>query len=271
MRPNRTASNTGADGDGCLYTGHVMHMRLTPFTHKFRYRVFALLLDIDRLPETLGRLKLLRLDRFGLLSFYRRDHGARDGSALRPWVEGLLAAAGQPIPARIRLLSFPRIFGYAFNPLSVYYCDDANGRLESVVYEVKNTFGDQHPYVVAIQDAPDGTARHQVDKSFFVSPFLGMDQTYRFTIRPPGERLALKIRQHDGAGPWLIATQSGVRRVLTDAELARQWLTHPLMTVKVFFAIHWQALRLALKGARFHRYRGPYPDPAIGPGASNNG
>ena len=242
-----------------------MHMRLTPFAHRFRYRVFAVLLDIDRLEGTIGPLRLLNLDRFGLMSFHRRDHGARDGSDLRPWVEAQLAEAGRPKPARIRLLSFPRLLGYVFNPLSVYYCEDASGRLESVVYEVKNTFGDQHPYVVSIDSGADGAARHGVDKGFFVSPFIGMDQTYRFTIRPPGARLALKIRQHNDAGPWLIASQIGIRRPLSDRQLARQWLGHPLMTLKVFAAIHWEALRLALKGARFYPYQGPYPDPDITP------
>lgn len=249
----------GRDAAGCLYRGHVMHMRLTPFAHRFRYRVFTLLLDIDRLEETCGRLRLLGLDRFGLMSFHRRDHGPRDGSALRPWVEAELARAGQPRPARIRLLAFPRILGYVFNPLSVYYCEDAGGRLTSVVYEVKNTMGDQHAYVLAAEPSPDGTIRHGHPKGFFVSPFIGMDQDYAFTVRPPDERLSLRIRQRDRDGPWLIAAQTGRRRPLTDGELLRQWLGHPLMTLKVIGAIHWQALRLWLKGARFRRYRGPYP------------
>jgi DUF1365 family protein len=236
-----------------------MHMRLTPFAHRFRYRVFALFLDIDRLAETLAPLWLLRLERFGLLSFRRRDHGPRDGSELRPWVEARLAECGLPRPARVWLLSFPRILGYAFNPLSVYFCEDADGRLESVVYEVKNTFGDQHAYALPARPDPDGAIRHGQAKGFFVSPFIGMDQTYAFTLRPPGERLAIRIRQRDGAGPWLIATQSGDRRPLSDRSLLAQWAAHPLMTLKVIAAIHWQALRLWLKGARFHRYRGPYP------------
>ncbi|MEO1491254.1 MAG: DUF1365 domain-containing protein [Pseudomonadota bacterium] len=244
----------------CLYQGHVMHMRMTPFAHKFRYRVFSMLLDIDRLEETCRPLRLLSLDRFNLLSFHRRDHADRDGSALRPWVEAQLAAHERPVPHRIWLLSFPRILGYAFNPLSVYFCENASGDLESVVYEVKNTFGDQHPYVVDATADGDGASRHGHGKGFFVSPFIGMDQTYRFTLRQPGARLALKIRQHDGDGPWLIATQSGVRRPLTDRALLAQWAMHPLMTVKVITAIHWQALKLWLKGATFHRYRGPYPD-----------
>jgi hypothetical protein len=268
MRMRREVSDSVDRGDaagGFLYPGHVMHMRLRPFGHRFRYRVFALLLDIDRLEETLKPLRLLRLDRFGLMAFCRRDHGPRDGSALRPWVEGLLAQAGEPRPARVRLLSFPRILGYAFNPLSVYYCEDAEGRLRSVIYEVKNTFGDQHPYVLPAEPGPDGAVRHGQSKDFFVSPFIGMDQTYAFTLRPPGARLSLKIRQGDAAGPWLIATQNGARRPLTDEGLLRQWLSHPLMSLKVIVAIHWQALRLWLKGARFHPYRGPYPQRPGGP------
>ncbi len=243
----------------CLYRGHVMHMRLAPFRHRFRYRVFSLLVDIDRLEEDLGGLRLLRLDRFGPLSFHRRDHGPRDGSDLRPWVDALLARHGRPAASRVMLLSFPRILGYTFNPLSVYFCLDASGALESVIYEVKNTFGDQHPYVLAADPGADGAGRQEQAKGFFVSPFIGMDQTYRFTIRPPGERLAVRIRQHDAAGPMLIATQSGTRRALSDAQLARAWGAHPLMTLKVIGAIHWQALRLWLKGAPFRRYPGAYP------------
>ncbi|MEM1278152.1 MAG: DUF1365 domain-containing protein [Pseudomonadota bacterium] len=246
----------------CLYEGEVMHIRLTPFKHQFRYRVFTTLLDIDRLEETCKPLRFLGLDRFSLLAFHRRDHGPRDGTDLRPWVEAQLALHGRPAPARVWLLSFPRLLGYAFNPLSVYYCEDAEGRLESVIYEVKNTFGDQHPYVLAAPADSDGAIRHQEAKDFFVSPFIGMDQTYAFTIRPPGEKLSLKIRQRDDDGPWLIATQTGYRKPLTDSQLLYSWLRHPLMTFKVFAAIHWQALKLAIKGARFTPYRGAYPHKA---------
>ncbi len=239
-----------------------MHHRLTPFAHGFRYRVFTLLLDIDRIEETVAPLRLLSAERWGLLSFRRRDHGPRDGSPLRPWVEARLAERDLPRPERIWLLSFPRLLGYVFNPLSVYFCENAAGRLESVVYEVKNTFGDQHIYALPATAGPDGTIRHETDKAFFVSPFIGMAQAYAFALRPPGERLALRIRQRDRAegAPWLIATQTGTRRPLTDREILRQWLLHPLMTLKVIVAIHWQALRLWLKGARFHPYRGPYPE-----------
>ena len=253
--------NTASDTTDCLYQGHVMHMRLTPFAHKFRYRVFSMLLDIDRLSQTLAPLRLMKLDQFGLLSFSRKDHGYRDGSDLRPWVEEQLATKGIAAPHRIWLLSFPRILGYAFNPLAVYFCEDAEGRMTGIVYQVKNTFGDQHPYVIQPEEDPDGAFRHDQQKGFFVSPFIQLDQTYRFTIRRPDARLAVRIRQHDETGPNLIATQSGTRRPLTDAAVLRLWASHPLMTLKVIAAIHWQALKLWLKGARFIPYRGPYPDP----------
>ena len=239
-----------------LYRGDVMHMRLRPFAHRFRYAVTTLLLDIDRLGETAARLRLFSVDRFNIVAFHRRDHGARDGSALRPWVEARLAEAGRPAPARILLLSMPRLFGYAFNPLSVFFCYDAAGRLESVVYEVKNTFGDQHPYALAAEPGADGAVRHVQAKEFFVSPFIGMDQTYRFTLRPPGDRLSVRIKQHDAQGDYLIATQNGDAAPLTDAALARLALATPWATLKVIAAIHWQALRLFLKGAKFLGYPG---------------
>jgi DUF1365 family protein len=234
-----------------LYLGEVMHMRLQPFAHQFRYRVFTLLLDVDRLAETDARLRLLTVDRPGLFSFRRADHGPRDGSDLRPWVEAKLAEAGRPKPARIMLLSIPRLLGYSFNPLSVFFCHDAEGALESVIYEVKNTFGDQHTYVLPAEPGPDGAVRHAQVKEFFVSPFIGMDQTYRFTVRPPGERLAVRIKQANAEGDYLIATQNGLAEALTDRALARIALSAPFTTFKIIAAIHWQALRLWLKGAKF--------------------
>lgn len=240
----------------CLYEGVVMHMRLQPFAHQFRYRIVSALLDIDALEETAAHRRLFSVDRFNLVAFHRRDHGPRDGSALRPWVEARLAEAGRPRPARVLLLSIPRLLGYAFNPLSVFWCYDADGHLDSLIYEVKNTFGDQYPYVLAAEPGPDGAIRHDQRKEFFVSPFIGMDQTYSFTIRPPGARLALRIKQADARGDYLIATQSGTARPMTDAALVRLMLRMPLTSFKVIAAIHWQALRLWLKGARFLGYPG---------------
>lgn len=248
---------------GCAYAGHVMHMRLRPKAHRFRYALWTLLLDVDRLEETGRALRLFSVNRFNLLSHNDTDHGPRDGSPLRPWVEARLAEAGRPRPARIRLLAMPRFLGWVFNPLSVYYCEDADGRLESVIYEVKNTFGDQIPYVLSAEG--EGPRRHDQVKEMFVSPFIGMDQVYRFHLAEPGERLALRIKQGDAEGDLLIATQNGERRALSDATLARLALRAPLLPMQVMAAIHWQALRLWLKGAPFRRYRGPKGDSGPNP------
>ena len=245
---------SGRDDGGAVYAGHVMHMRLRPRAHRFRYGVYTFLLDLDRLAETDARLRLFAVDRRAPFAHWNRDHGPRDGSPLRPWVEARLAEHGRPRPHAIRLLAMPRVLGFAFNPLSVYFCEDAEGRLESLVYEVKNTFGDQVAYVV--DASGEGVRRHRQGKAMFVSPFIGMDQTYRFDVAEPGARLALRIKQGDAEGDLLIATQSGARRTLSDRTLAGLLLSRPFNTFKVIAGIHWEALRLALKRAPFRRYPG---------------
>ena len=262
IRPG--AHPTTEDG-GALYVGRVMHHRLRPFRHRFVYRVFSLYLDIDRIDGLAGRLRWLSVNRPNLFAFYDRDHGARDGSPLRPWVEAALARRGIDLQGgAIRLLCFPRVLGYVFNPLSIYFCHHADGALRAVLYEVKNTFGDQHAYVLPVAHRPDGgetgdpAIAQACDKRFYVSPFIGMDAHYRFRLAPPGDRLAVTIRQSVPDGELLIATLTGRRRRLTDATLAGAFVTHPLMTLKVIAAIHWEALWLWAKGATFHR-RPPPP------------
>jgi uncharacterized protein len=227
-----------------LYLGRVMHHRLRPRRHRFVYRVFSLLLDLDRLGELDRGLRLLAVDRPNLLSFWQRDHGARDGSPLRPWVEAQLRAHGlEEAGARVLLLCFPRLLGYAFNPLSLYYCHDAQGRLAAIVCEVKNRCGEQHAYVL-----PAGPARQSAAKTFYVSPFLAMAARYRFRLEPPGERLSVVIQEEVAQATTLVATLTGERRPLTDAQLLRAVLRLPLMTYKVIVGIHYEALRLWLKG-----------------------
>jgi len=236
-----------------IYFGHVMHVRMRPFRHAFRYRVFSMLLDVDRLDDTARRLRLFSRNRFNLFSFHDRDHGPRDGGALRPWVEARIADSGMPVPGGpIRMHCFPRILGYVFNPLSIYFCDDTSGRLQCIVYEVKNTFGEQHAYVIPADLATnDAVQRQRAEKHFYVSPFMDMTATYRFRVREPDDRLSVVIRQSDEAGELLVATHDGVRSAVTDRALVWAFAAYPLMTLKVIGAIHWQALRLWLKGARY--------------------
>ena len=154
----------------CLYRGVVMHHRRRPVDHRFAYRVFSLYLDLDELPLLGEHLRLLSVERPNLLSFHNRDHGARDGSPLRPWVAAQLAGAGIRLARpRIMLLCFPRLLGYVFNPLSVYFCHE-DERLAAIVYEVKNTFGGQHAYVVPVRPEVPGPVAHEVQKAFYVSP-----------------------------------------------------------------------------------------------------
>jgi uncharacterized protein len=237
--------------DATIYAGHVMHLRLRPKRHQFRYGVWSLLLDVDRLAEIAAGSRLFRLDRFGIVSLHLKDHGPRDGTALRPWVEDRLAESGLSAPARIRMLAMPRILGYAFNPLTTYFCEDADGRLESLVYQVKNTFGDQIAYALPAGEDRAGTCRQTQEKGMFVSPFIAMEETYRFTVARPADRVAIRIRQGDASGDTLIATHNAVARPFSDAGLARHLLTHPMVNLKVIAGIHWEAARLAMKGVRF--------------------
>jgi DUF1365 family protein len=255
-----------------LYRGQVMHARLKPFGHRFAYRVFSLLLDLDRLDEA-GRLSaLFSIGRFNLLSFKLSDHGPRDGGNLRAHAETLLAAEGVATPARILLLCYPRILGYTFNPLSVYYCYDAHDELTAVIYEVRNTIGGMHPYVKPVTAGMLDAAglRQEQAKSFYVSPFLDMDLRYRFRMRPPGEVVAIRILESDRQGPILAATFHGERQEVTTANLLRACLAFPFLTLKIFAAILWQALKLWLKGAQY-RPAPPAPAKAFALGREHDG
>jgi uncharacterized protein len=236
-----------------LYQGQVMHQRLRPFRHRFVYRVFSLLLDLDRLDETGRRLRLLAVERPGIMSFRAADHGPRDGTPLRPWVERELAARGLGDAAeRIFLLCFPRVLGYVFNPLSIYYCYGPGERLGAIVYEVKNTFGEQRAYVLPVEvDRPaDAPIRQGCAKGLYVSPFIAMAAGYRFKLSPPGERLSVVIQEEVAEGALLVATLTAERRPFTDRALARALLRQPLMTYKVIAGIHWEAMKLWWKGAK---------------------
>ena len=244
-----------------LYFGTVTHQRLKPVRHELNYRVFSLLLDLDELPALARRLRLFSHNRFNLFSFHDRDHGLRDGTSLRPYVEGQLARAGIALGGGpIRLLTFPRVLGYVFNPLSIYFCHDADARLRAILYEVSNTFGEQHSYLIPVS-GQDGLVSQSCAKEFYVSPFMEMACRYEFRLSAPGETIAVYIRQSDRAGPILHASLAGARAELTDRTLARAFLTHPLMTLKVIGGIHWEALRLWRKGLKILPRPAPPADP----------
>lgn len=241
-----------------IYTGSVAHQRLMPFKHGLDYRVFSLLLDIDRLPQAASNLRLFAYNRPGIVSFHDKDHGPRDGSPLRPWLNRVLGAHGFDLEdCPVRLLTFPRLWGYVFNPLSVYYCYDHGGILKAVLYEVSNTFGEWHGYLLPVEENREGLLTQRTEKVFHVSPFMPVDGSYVFTLRSPGETLAMTIRYQDQTGAdRMIATHTAKRSDLTSAALSSAMLRHPLMTLKVIGGIHWEALKLWKKGATFH----PKPD-----------
>ncbi|MDA0702274.1 MAG: DUF1365 domain-containing protein [Proteobacteria bacterium] len=239
-----------------LYLGRIVHRRIRPLRRRFDARVFSLLVDLDSLPAMAAGLRLFSHNRFNLIAFHDRDHGGRNGAALRPWVEAQMRAAGvEPDGGPIRLLCFPRVLGYVFNPLSVYFCHDRGGALRAVIYEVRNTFGGIHHYVFSIDGARlgDSPQSHAAAKRFHVSPFLPMEARYRFRLTPPAERYDLLIRVEDEAGALMTAVHRAERRPLNDRNLMAAFLAHPLMTFKVIGRIHIEALGLWRRGAPFFR------------------
>jgi DUF1365 family protein len=253
-----------------LYPGKVMHARLMPFGHRFTYRVFSLLIDLDRLGEANALSRLFSVNRRNLVSFHEADHidGKSDASGLRAYAESLVEGAGLPRPARIQLLAYPRILGYVFNPLSVYYCYGRNGDLAALIYEVRNTFGERHTYVCPVEPGQTSEAgiRQERTKIFYVSPFIDLGARYHFRMLPPGDTVRLRILETEGGQPLLSATFAGDARPLKTTVLASLLARLPLMTLKVVAGIHWEALKLWLKGAKFHSRRKPpatvsYRDP----------
>jgi uncharacterized protein len=236
-----------------LYVGDVMHARLKPVGHRFSYRVMSLLIDLDRLDVADRQTPLFGVNRRALYSFYEADHGRRDGSSLRLYAKRCAAEHGIDLTGgRILLLCYPRLFGYTFNPLSVYYCYRADGEPALLIYEVRNTFGDIHAYALPVKsgDVSPAGIRQTQDKRFYVSPFVEMAMRYHFRVKLPQDRVKLRILETDSEGPLLSATFSGQRRALTTQELLRSFFSLPMVTLKIMAAIHWEALRLWLKGVR---------------------
>jgi hypothetical protein len=245
-----------------LFPGDVMHARMKPKAHRFAYKVFNLLIDIDRLDAADRQSRLFSINRLNLLGFFERDHGAGEGS-LRAHVDALLAPTGVDASGgRVWLLCYPRVLGFVFNPISVYFIHDSRGALAALIYEVRNTFGEMHTYVCPVEpgELSDAGVRQERDKLFYVSPFMDMPMRYFFRIRPPGETVAVRILEKDAEGPILAATFHGQRAALTSATVLRLAAAMPLLTLKVVAGIHWEAMKLWFKGVRFYN-RPARPEP----------
>ncbi|NEK38303.1 DUF1365 domain-containing protein [Rhizobium leguminosarum] len=260
---NTAANGPPPDAAAALYVGEIMHQRMKPFGHRFRYRVFSLLVDLDRLDEAGGLSTLFSVNGRNLVSFQERDHAETRNMSLRTYVDGLLAEARLDRADRMLLVCYPRILGYVFNPLCVYYAYDAGGVLAAMIYEVRNTFGERHSYVCPVGrgEMSESGLRQSCDKLFHVSPFIGMAARYNFRMLPPGKEIRWRILETDSEGPLLSATFSGRQVPLTNASLLGLTARIPILTFKIMTGIHWEALKLWLKGARY--VRRPAPPPAV--------
>jgi uncharacterized protein len=237
-----------------LYTGLVSHARVKPRRHRLAYKIFMLLIDLDELPGL--KLKTLGVGRFNLFGFDPARFGDGSGRPLKAQIESTLAEAGIAHGGPIRMLAMPQILGRAFNPLTVYFCHAPNGALSAILYEVNNTFGERHSYLIPAPNA--ALIRQGCAKEFYVSPFMDMELSYAFRILRPDERVLVAVDTCDAEGLVLAASFSGERRPLSDGQLIKAWLTHPWMSVGVVAAIHFEALKIWLKGEKV-RVRPPAP------------
>ncbi|CAM5774495.1 hypothetical protein LMIY3S_04550 [Labrys miyagiensis] len=245
-----------------LYEGWVMHQRLRPRTHRLRYPMLSVFLDLDEIDAVARNCRFFSRNRFNLFSFHDGDYGSGGPQSLRIQIEAHLAQAGLPVvDGPISVLTMPRILGFAFNPLTIFFCHRPRGGLAAVLYEVNNTFGQRHAYLIPAAPRADGTLRQACTKDFHVSPFMPMDLTYAFRLSSPGERLAVLISVSDSEGVVLTAGHSARRIAFDDAALLRSFIGHPLQMLRVLGGIHWEALRLWLKGLRFR----PRPPPPARP------
>ena len=229
-----------------IYTGKVIHKRFKPKEHYFKYNVFSLLIDLNELEEINKYINFFSYNKFNIISFYDKDHGDRDGSSIKLWVKKNLRNIGiLTEDISIKLLCYPRIFGYVFNPLSTYFIYNKHSELISIFYEVKNTFGEQHTYIFKAQD--EKTVQNKCKKKFYVSPFIEMDCEYHFKTLNPREQLSVVINQNDKDGKLLFASQDGISKDFNNKNLILSYLTHPLMTFKIIGAIHYEAFKLWAK------------------------
>ena len=236
--------------NSCIYIGSVTHKRFKPKKHFFKYSVFSLFLDLDEINEIDEKIPFFSYNKFNILSFFDKDHGNRDGSSIKAWLIQLLQKKNISTRSiKIKILCYPRILGYVFNPLSIFFIYDADLNPIVILYEVKNTFGEQHTYVFKI-DIKNKQIFNNCKKKFYVSPFMDLESKYFFKVLIPNERLSVIIDQRDKEGKLLFASQDGERVKLSSKNLLKSYLKHPLMTLKIISAIHYEALKLWMKGIK---------------------
>ena len=246
------------DPDWRLVFGEIRHRRLRPAAHAFRYPAFYIRVPVHHLDGAARGNWLFGLNRGALLSFRESDHGDGQGRAAA-WVRSQLAQAGIEADGALWLLTFPRVLGYAFKPVSFWHCESRDGRLAAIVAEVNNTFGERHCYLLS---DPSGAPLHQgqtlhADKVFHVSPFSEVSGSYRFRFMDTPTRTVARVEHHDESGPLLLTSLSGELRALTVRHCLRALLGYPLFTLGVIARIHWQALRLFVRRVPFQSKPAP--------------
>ncbi len=239
-----------------LYECRVMHQRISPRRHGFKYRMFLFALDLDELDEAAQRVKGFAHNRRSLYEFRDTDHIVMPGmehAGLRANLTAWLASEGMALPseARVMFLTLPRMLGYIFNPVSFYFCEDAAGTPICAVVQVGNTFREMKPYLIRSPESP-GLFRLVSPKHFYVSPYTALDVSFDFKLRVPDDHLEIHIDDRDGNQRLLLSALTGKRRALTTGNLLWLTLKCPLVTLKVIFLIHWEALRLWCKRLPFH-------------------
>lgn len=246
-----------------IYRGEVVHKRLHPVEHKLNYKVFSLSLDVDEIEITANRLKLFSLNRFNLFSIKSKHHGYRDDRSLSTfaWDQVEKAGLGDTVK-HISVLFYPRILGFAFNPLTLYSCMDAAGEPHLMIYEVRNTFGEDLTYILPAGPKHGQTYTHKTDKRFYVSPFNQVEGTYSFHVANADNDLTVGVALKTNEGPILRTHFRATATPLTDTGLLKVFFAYPLMTLKVVAGIHWEALKLWRKGMRLQTRPEP-PKPRI--------
>jgi DUF1365 family protein len=249
-----------------LLEGRVRHRRSTPFVHALDHAVWYAALDLDELDRIDGRLRLFGRNRTSVTEFRVADHLPEPATDIAGDVRRHLVGEGiDPSGWRITLVTNLRVMGYVFNPASFYLCRDAAGDLRVVVVEVHNTHDERHLYTLRSSGADGAPFRAGMDKAFYVSPFLSMDGQYQVHVRDDEDRLTIAINER-ADGVAVLATSLVLRRLpLTDRGLLRMLVRHPFVTHRTIGLIHWHALRLWLRGARFHRHGDAARPPAARP------